>query len=205
MKRLFRGFLLGLGSYALFQVLNAARFLLVGEDPCLAGVLGIGLLALPFRVDSLALSTMRPPTNVPRLLVEIVGAYAFLWGFVVLSAFVGLSPISAGLPSAERAWERVFLLVGWAALVEEIVFRWALFLWGRRLELAPSTILVVSAASFGLAHPFPQTLAAAAVGLWLAVSYLRSGSLWDPIIRHAAINVLGGIFPGYPVVLPPSP
>jgi membrane protease YdiL (CAAX protease family) len=71
---------------------------------------------------------------------------------------------------------------------EELLFRGILFAWLRRWGLPLSVI--VSSLLFGLFHGFSFVFFTAAIlGAMLALLYEWSGSLWPPIIAHAANNL----------------
>lgn len=90
----------------------------------------------------------------------------------------------------ERLW---FALVAISAgLCEELVFRG----YGLRLlhsmGLVGITLLVVSALVFGLVHIYQGVLGVimtAVMGAFLAIIYIKTGSLWWAIIAHAILDL----------------
>ena len=73
-----------------------------------------------------------------------------------------------------------------AGVGEEILFRGA---------LQPLVGLVLASTIFGLLHwsTPSHALVATAAGFGLGVLYARSGSLWPPIVAHAAVDVVTGL------------
>jgi len=80
-----------------------------------------------------------------------------------------------------------------APVFEELLFRGFLYRSLRDL-LTPGGAMVASAFVFGLVHLQPgNLLPLSALGFVLAWLYERSGTLWAPVLVHAAWN-LGGVF-----------
>ncbi len=103
-----------------------------------------------------------------------------------------VSPQLSFLAPAGFSYTALFgmLLIGGllAPFAEEMIFRGLLFGWLRRFWLLWPAALT-SAAVFGLIHGIvPIIVAAAAVGLVLALAYEIAGSLWSPVIIHATQN-----------------
>ncbi|MEO0541206.1 MAG: type II CAAX endopeptidase family protein [Cyanobacteria bacterium P01_A01_bin.105] len=90
------------------------------------------------------------------------------------------------LPQTYR-WLTIFLAVGFAPMVEEFIFRgillqrWAMK-WGLRGGMLGSSVL------FGVLHPNPVGLTM--FGLVMALLYVRTRSLWMPILAHMLNNLL---------------
>jgi len=161
----------------------------------------------------LSLAVLAPTTNPVAATGMVAGAGAGMVAVVLLvstAVAVELAHIRPRLPLREPgdALGRVaFLLprsrperLWWIALsttagvCEEIVFRG--FLLHYLLTYAPgigiSGAIILSSVIFGLGHLYQGPLSAgltAAVGAVLAVSYLATGSLWVPIVLHAALDL----------------
>jgi uncharacterized protein len=76
-------------------------------------------------------------------------------------------------------------LVILAPVLEEFLFRgYLLHRWSKKWGLWTGVLL--SSALFGALHP--HTLAAAVTGLGLAVLYLKTRTLWAPILAHSFFN-----------------
>ncbi len=86
------------------------------------------------------------------------------------------------------------LLVVVTPLVEEVVFRGALFR-GWRVRWSPVVALLVSSAVFGALHP--QGVGAFLLGATYALLYTRTRSLWASVLAHglnnAMVAALGGL------------
>lgn len=81
-----------------------------------------------------------------------------------------------------------------AGIVEEVVYR-GFVLW-YLAQLMPLWIaVVVSSVAFGLGHAYQGANGAARaglVGLAFAILYVGTGSIWLPIVAHAALDILQG-------------
>jgi membrane protease YdiL (CAAX protease family) len=76
-----------------------------------------------------------------------------------------------------------------APVVEELVFRGFLFTrWARRFGLVRG--LAFSALLFGLLHLSLQPLGALTLGFMAGLLYLRTRSLWSPIVAHLTNNLI---------------
>lgn len=104
---------------------------------------------------------------------------------LMLAVVIGLAPM---------AMKRVLLLLVFAPITEEVVFREGMQQWlWRRGWSARAAMLAVTLA-FGLAHAWTRSpllglavlLPAQALG-WL---YTRSASLWFCVLAHAAMNAV---------------
>lgn len=97
-----------------------------------------------------------------------------------------------------------------APLVEELVFRGFLFTrWARRFGLVRG--LVFSALLFAVLHLSLQPLGALTLGVVAGLLYVRTRSLWTPVIAHLANNTIVvtattlGQNRGNPAALAPGP
>jgi membrane protease YdiL (CAAX protease family) len=89
-----------------------------------------------------------------------------------------------------------FSLVVLAPVLEECIFRgYLLHRWSMKWGLWTGVLL--SSAAFGTVHP--DTLAAAVTGLGFAVLYLKTQTLWAPIIAHSIFNFVSWLWDFYGV------
>ena len=106
--------------------------------------------------------------------------------------FIGsMEYVIAILPRTRRERNSFYLLSISAGICEEVIYRG--FIFAYLLSYMNTTaVVIVSSILFGVAHSYqglkgiPQT---GLVGLALALLYVYTGSLWAPIILHAAIDI----------------
>jgi len=98
------------------------------------------------------------------------------------------------LPRTRTERNTFYLLSVSAGVCEELIYRG--FVFAYLLHYIPMPwVVVLSSVLFGLAHSYqglkgiPLT---GAVGLLLALLYLYTGSIWAPIVLHAAIDIGSG-------------
>lgn len=111
---------------------------------------------------------------------------------VVAAHGLGHDPESQDWLSGLTLAESLVLMVLTAPLVEELLFRGALFSALLRRWGAASAVLVPSVL-WGLVHVQHEAWYAASIagsGTVLAVIRWRSGSIWLPILLHAAFNLV---------------
>jgi membrane protease YdiL (CAAX protease family) len=93
-----------------------------------------------------------------------------------------------------------------AGICEELVFRgWLLATLQSELGMGGLSLLIASAAIFGLAHVYqgaPGVVLAALVGAFFCVVYVKTGSLLVPILLHTAIDVRFAFLPAARVQKP---
>lgn len=99
------------------------------------------------------------------------------------------------LPHTRRDF-RYFVVVSiTAGVVEEIVFRgFALLYLGWFMPLWVA--VVVSSVGFGIVHMYlggSGAIRAGILGLCFAIYYVLTGSIWLPILAHAALDILQGM------------
>ncbi len=139
----------------------------------------------------------------PRIWLHIAGFLACLPFFlsdlaaIAVSRALGLRPansqVASSLPAGE-SWLPVLaiiILVGFAIPVaEEVIFRGVLYNWLRgRLSVLPAVL--VSSFVFGAAHgDLVRGAAAFALGVFFALVYEGSRSLYPSIFLHAFNNTL---------------
>lgn len=98
------------------------------------------------------------------------------------------------LPQTKRDLRHFTVLSVTAGIVEELIYR-GFLLWYLALYMPLWAAVVASSAIFGLAHSYQgpaATLSTTLVGLALAILYVVSGSIWLPILAHAALDMLQG-------------
>jgi membrane protease YdiL (CAAX protease family) len=105
---------------------------------------------------------------------------------------------------AERG---VFAILSTAAGVgEELAYRgYAIPVLGPIVGVVPA--VVVTSVVFGVLHGYQGPLGmtrATVIGAALAFGFVASGSLWPPIVAHAAIDVLAGIVLGERLLIEPE-
>lgn len=129
---------------------------------------------------------------------------AMLFLTAVLEWIFGFARFTLSEHSMIRAGSFTFAVFAVAAVNEEAIFRGYPF---QRLveSITPAGAIVVTSALFGIAHlanphrTWISTLNTSLIGVPLAISYLRTRSLWMPIGMHFAWNFLLGFFLGLPV------
>lgn len=90
-----------------------------------------------------------------------------------------------------RSFARVSITAG---IVEEIVYR-GFVLWYLVQFMPLWAAVIVSSLAFGLGHSYQGAngaTRAGLVGLAFAVFYVGTGSIWLPIVAHAALDLLQG-------------
>ncbi len=118
-----------------------------------------------------------------------------LWGVVLLlSVSVVLDPIMSFLPSPPpiygRGWSMILTLVVIAPIAEELLCR-GIVLEAVRAKRGVWAACFTSAIFFGVLHMHPTVMVnAIVIGLILSYLYIRTNSLFAPIILHAVNNTL---------------
>lgn len=105
-----------------------------------------------------------------------------------------LGKLSSFLPRTEREYRSFAWLSLTAGIVEEIAYR-GFLVWYFAGFLPLWASVAASSAIFGLGHIYQGPAAAlrtGLVGLVFAVLYVVSGSIWLPILAHAAVDLLQG-------------
>lgn len=81
-----------------------------------------------------------------------------------------------------------------APLHEEIVMRGMLFHWFEKTNIKPWVLVVLSGLFFGIWHlNLVQGVFASVAGIFFALGFLLTKSLWVPIVMHFAFNFSGVI------------
>lgn len=112
-----------------------------------------------------------------------------------------LGSISIMIPQNGNELARFYGLSITAGIVEEILWR-GFLIWYFSQFMPLWAAALLSTIGFGLAHAYQgiaQLPHITAVGAAFAVLYLLSGSIWLPIILHAAVDILQGRL-GYDVM-----
>lgn len=97
------------------------------------------------------------------------------------------------------------VLLGLAAAFEELLFRGYAFQTLLRGGISPAVPIILLSVFFGLVHlgnPSStkfSTLNTILAGVWLAVAYLKTRSLWFPTALHLGWNWMMGAFFGIPI------
>ena len=98
------------------------------------------------------------------------------------------------LPRTGRDYRYFALLSVTAGIVEEILYR-GFLLWYLSLHLPLWAAVLASSIIFGAGHSYQGPAAAMRTGLAgfaFAILYVASGSIWLPIVAHAAVDLLQG-------------
>jgi membrane protease YdiL (CAAX protease family) len=107
-----------------------------------------------------------------------------------LFSFLGFTEHTSYASSAPVALFILLTITVIAPVAEELVFRgYLLNLWLHRWGAWPA--ILMSSLVFGLGH-FQFAAFAGVAGIFLALAYLRFGSLWPPTILHGLYNLVGG-------------
>jgi len=98
------------------------------------------------------------------------------------------------IPQNGNELSRFYLLSITAGIVEEILWR-GFLIWYLSQAMPLWTAALVSSIGFGLAHAYQgaaQLPKVTLVGAAFAGLYLLSGSIWLPMLLHAAVDILQG-------------
>lgn len=81
-----------------------------------------------------------------------------------------------------------------AGVCEEIVYR-GFLMWFVASYLGLLPAVVLSSVAFGIAHSYQgigNAAQTAIIGLWMAILFWLTGSLWVPMLAHFVFDVIGG-------------
>lgn len=96
------------------------------------------------------------------------------------------------LAGSASLWVRILIMVIWAPIMEELIFRKVLV--DRVVRYGEGTAVVLSGLMFGLFHGnLSQFAYAATIGMFLAFIYVKTGKLRYTIIMHMVVNFLGSV------------
>lgn len=117
-----------------------------------------------------------------------------LWHFTTDPAFTWLGwfdPSDGWRYSGEMWYEFLYFAVILAPLAEEWIFRGVLYR-GFSSRWSPWRAALLSSVLFALMHAYslPATIDTAIAGILFCGLYQRTGTLWTPMIAHAASNLL---------------
>lgn len=169
-----------------------AVWYLTAGTPALLGAL------LVARVTALPRSLYGRPASLPlQLLVGLTGITSGLLAYLVLRP----QPVSTDLPVLVISGVAVAVF---AAVTEELVFRGSLQSVAADLFGSSAAGVGMSTGLFALMYigsqSVPFVLLMLATGLFLAWAVQQTGSLWGPMLAHAAMVV--GLVVIWPVLLP---
>lgn len=198
------GVLLFLQSLLLITARAPERYrgldgLLFAVFPTTIGALGVLVRARQRGLGLSALGFVRPKTWRPALAAWVVAIAAGPL-FAGVSSVLASVEVTSGGGSVVPLWltdgrlRQVLLLGAVLAILvpvsEELIFR-GLVHRSIRARWPRVPALLLSGLVFGAAHLDPQTvLPLTLVGIALAWSYERSGSLWGAIVPHGGLNFL---------------
>lgn len=96
------------------------------------------------------------------------------------------------LAGSASLWTRILIMVIWAPIMEELIFRKLLV--DRAVRYGEGIAVVLSGLMFGLFHGnLSQFAYAATIGMFLAFIYVKTGKIHYTIIMHMVINFLGSV------------
>ncbi|NNE10135.1 MAG: CPBP family intramembrane metalloprotease [Gemmatimonadetes bacterium] len=94
--------------------------------------------------------------------------------------------------------KREFYLFKWLSLAagvcEEILYR-GFLIWFIASYLGILPAILLSSLAFGVAHSyqgFSNAVQTAIIGLWMAILFWLTGSVWIPMVTHFLVDVIGG-------------
>ncbi|MGW6129636.1 CPBP family intramembrane glutamic endopeptidase [Cellulomonas sp. NPDC055163] len=180
---------LGLAAVLLVAVLPGVGLADVGlAAPDLDGLLGAGEGSLSSSTLAGFLVGATLAVVASTLLVRLVSRRS---GRTPIAGAAAVEPMLPRTPRGRRGWAGLALAAG---VTEEVTYRGLLLL--AIALLAPdadrTTVLVVAAALFGVAHWYQGPLgmlATGAVGVALGGLYLSTGSLLVPMVLHTLVDL----------------
>ncbi|MDE5679792.1 MAG: CPBP family intramembrane metalloprotease [Lachnospiraceae bacterium] len=96
------------------------------------------------------------------------------------------------LAGSASLWVRILIMVIWAPIMEELIFRKILV--DRVVRYGEGAAVVLSGLMFGLFHGnLSQFAYASTIGMFFAFIYVKTGRLQYTIIMHMVVNFLGGV------------
>lgn len=177
-----------------------AHALVIARSVIVAAVLAWFWPAYGELRDPSAILSMRHATTAVLAGIAVFLVWiSFDQEWAVLSRSAGFVPLNAdGTLDTARTALRLAGLSLVVPVMEELFWRSFLLRWITRqdfLSLEPRQVgpwaVVICTALFAMEHE--RWLAGAAAGLAYALLYMRTGSLWAPILAHAVTNgMLGG-------------
>ena len=96
------------------------------------------------------------------------------------------------LAGSSSLWVRMLIMVIWAPIMEELIFRKILV--DRAVRYGEGVAVVLSGLMFGLFHGnLSQFAYATTIGMFFAFIYVKTGKLQYTIIMHMVVIFLGGV------------
>lgn len=189
--------LFAIGGLAILFIFGALLSAVFGEDPT-AGPIFAALFYVPLVLwaffvqwrNKVRLRTLFALPRIGKYWWVVVGMVPVLLVFSLGASIVTASLFPSYVENAEidTSTNALALAVTVAVIppvVEELIFRGLLLeRWATAWRLG--TAIIVQAVFFGILHVDP--IGAGVFGLVLALVYLRSRSLWPPIVMHALNN-----------------
>ncbi len=139
---------------------------------------------------------------VGKFLLALIICYGIMYAsnlvgtlITYLLAFLKGEPIgnyTMELASSASLWVRILIMVIWAPIMEELIFRKLLV--DRAVRYGEGIAIVLSGLMFGLFHGnLSQFAYAATIGMFLAFIYVKTGKIHYTIIMHMVVNFLGSV------------
>lgn len=164
-------------------------------------VIGMPLLMLLIRTIPKEKLTKRS-MPVGKFLLALIICYGIMYAsnlvgslITYLLAFLKGEPIDnymMELASSSSLWVRILIMVIWAPIMEELIFRKLLV--DRAVRYGEGIAVVLSGLMFGLFHGnLSQFAYATTIGMFLAFIYVKTGKIHYTIIMHMVVNFLGSV------------
>lgn len=166
------------------------------------GMYGIGLPVFYQLTKHLPQAQIR--AKQPASITDIGKFYAMsIGGMVIINMIFTLimqvltgknGNVLAGVISNFSLWQTLLIVVIFAPIIEELVFRKLIYnLVG---DYGQKTYVIVSGLMFGLFHGnIGQSLYTFWIGMLVAILYYKTGSIIYPIILHMLVNFTGSFLP----------
>ena len=191
--------LFAVGGLALLFLMGALLSLIFGDDPS-AGPIFAALFYLPLVVwaffvqwrNKVRLRTLFALPRIGKYWWVVLGMVPVLLVFslgasILTASFFPSYVENAEIDTSTNALALALTVAVIPPVVEELIFRGLLLeRWAAAWRVG--TAVIVQAIFFGILHVDP--IGAGVFGLVLALVYLRSRSLWPPIVMHALNNGL---------------
>lgn len=140
--------------------------------------------------------------TVGRFLVALIMCYGIMYASNLIGSLITyLLAVLKGRPidnytmelaSSSSIWVRVLIMVIWAPIMEELIFRKILV--DRAVRYGEGVAVVLSGLMFGLFHGnLSQFAYASTIGMFFAFIYVKTGKIQYTIIMHMVVNFLGGV------------
>lgn len=164
-------------------------------------ILGMPLMILLIRTIPKEEPAKRSMT-VGKFLLALIMCYGIMYASNLIGSLITYAlallkgrPIdnyTMELAGSASLWVRILVLVIWAPVMEELIFRKLLV--DRAVRYGEGTAVVLSGLMFGLFHGnLSQFAYASTIGMFLAFIYVKTGKLRYTILMHMVINFFGGV------------